>query len=413
MKIIQINTVYGTGSTGKIVASLYASAQEHGFEGKAAYGRGKTPTQNHIHGFLIGDKPDFYRHVLYNFIVGSSGFASKKNTTKFLEWLDEEKPDILHLHNLHGFYIHVGLLFDYIKEKNIPVVWTLHDCWPFTGQCAYFDYVKCEKWKVQCYNCPVFRRDYPYSLFRDNSKVNYNLKKANFCGVHNLTIVTPSQWLADLVKESFLKEYPIRVIPNGIDHNIFNPNSKDTILKLCSSHNKILLGVANIWDKRKGLSYMLRLSEDFNSTNGYQIVIIGLSKFQIKQINRTHKNVLALPRTSSQQELAEWYRQAYIYINPTLQDNFPTTNLEALACGTPVITFNTGGSPESLTKETGIVVKKGNYDFLKIAIKNIYESKKNTSDYSVTACYDQSLEFNDKTQFEKYVCLYKSIIQNN
>ena len=395
MRIVEINTVNGIGSTGKIAVALYQLAKNENHTPYIAYGRGSSPAN--IDSYKIGNTLDFGVHVLSNFFLGNSGFASKKNTIKFLHWLDTIQPDILHLHNLHGFYIHVGLLFDYIKQHDIPVIWTLHDCWPFTGQCAYFDYANCDKWKTQCYNCPIYRSDYPYSLFKDNSRQNYKQKKEAFTGVRNMTIVTPSHWLASLVKDSFLKEYPVKVIHNGIDLNLFKPID-NPLSDEKYKYKKILLGVANVWDRRKGLDYFIELADMLDDS--FHIVLIGVSKKQQNTLTKKYPNMItAITRTSNQEELVKWYSAAYAFINPTLEDNFPTTNLEALACGTPVITFNTGGSPESISKECGIVVKKGDVQKLKEAIASLETSE----DITKENCCEQANKFNKDTLFKEYI----------
>ena len=213
-KILQINTVYQKGSVGRIMAELYTAAEKSGFESYVAFSRADVPKE--IRGYRIGNTIDFTFHVLDGIIFGWGGFASAGETRKFLNWIDKVQPDLIHLHNIHGFYIQIELLFEYIKKKNIPVIWTLHDCWPITGHCAYFDYVGCNKWKKKCQRCPQHLQSYPYS-FIDNSKKNYEQKKRAFTNVKNLTIVTPSQWLADIVKNSFLREYQVQTIPNGIN----------------------------------------------------------------------------------------------------------------------------------------------------------------------------------------------------
>lgn len=411
-KIVIINTVYGTGSTGKITAGLYSLANDLEYETYVAYGRGLLPNDYNIRGIRVGNKLDFCVHVMSNFCRGNSGFASKYVTKKFLQWLDTIQPNLIHLHNIHGFYINVEMLFRYIKEHSIPVIWTLHDCWPFTGQCAHFDYANCDKWKSGCYRCPIFRTDYPYSLFKDNSKNNYLQKKSSFTNVTNLHIVTPSQWLANLVKESFLCNYPVHIIHNGINTDIFKPLKDNAIPSIIDKHNeydlkdkKILLSVANVWDKRKGYEYMLKLSDDFNESNGYQIVLIGVSKSQKKHIEKTYqKRILALTRTYNQEELAAWYNLAYAYVNPTLQDNYPTTNIEAMACQTPVITFNTGGSPETLNGHCGIVVNKGDYQALKEAITNIKYDEIHSHLYEINRT-----SLNYRHCFDAYMQLYKEL----
>ena len=398
MKIVQINTVCGTGSTGKIMADLYTISSQNGHSAFAAYGRGTAPSQ--IQGFKIGNPLDFGCHVLRNFFQGKSGFGSVSATKRFLCWLDQIQPDILHLHNLHGFYIHVGILFTYIKSHSIPVIWTLHDCWPITGQCAYFDYAQCQKWTTGCYDCPVFRSDYPYSFFKDNSRQNYIVKKEIFSDVSGMILVTPSEWLTDIIHRSFLKNYETVVIPNGIDLNIFRPHSAP----LESMAPAYILGVANQWTQRKGLKYFLQLADmpDFP----YRIVLIGVTQRQKRELQKKYGSRLTpLTRTVDQNELARWYSHALVYVNPTLEDNFPTTNLEALACSTPVITFNTGGSPESLTPHCGIVVEKGNVEQLKNAVLSIEQDSEITRE----ACRLRAMEYDKNTRFSEYLSLYDKL----
>lgn len=407
MRVIQINTVCGVGSTGKIAVDLYHLASQAGYAPLMAYGRGSAPAD--IQSFKIGNTLDFGSHVLKNFFMGKSGFGSVVVTRRFLKWMDKMKPNLLHLHNLHGFYIHVEMLFNYIKQHNIPVIWTLHDCWPLTGQCAYFDYANCSKWQTACHHCPIYRSDYPYSLFHDNSRQNYILKKSSFTGVKNMIIVTPSNWLADIVQNSYLKEYPVRVVSNGIDLEIFNPGTSQTFNSmpdtvLVPSSAKIILGVANVWNRRKGLDFFLQLSDLLNAS--YHIVLIGLSPKQRFEIRRKYgKRITALTRTANQSELAFWYRHAYAYVNPTMEDNFPTTNLEALACGTPVITFNTGGSPECITPKCGIVVEKGNLEKLKEAILSLDRMTEITS----FACHQRALKYNKNKCFHEYISIYNDL----
>ena len=401
MKVIQINTVCGTGSTGKIAADICRLGTKQSIDMYCAYGRGTAPDD--ILGYKIGNQMDFVSHVLVNFIWGKNGFASKTVTKKFIKWLDKQQPDIIHLHNIHGFYLHIELLFNYIKERDIPVIWTFHDCWPLTGHCAYFDYAKCNKWTSQCYDCPIYRSDYPYSLLCDNSYNNFLSKKSCFNGVSNLTIVTPSQWLADIVKKSYLKDYPCKVIFNGINLELFSPQNKYAI---ASSH-KIILGVANVWAKRKGIHDFYQLADILPSQ--YKIVLIGVNKQQKKYIEHNYSSrILPIMYTNNQQELAQWYSQAYAYVNPTYEDNFPTTNLEALACGTPVITYDTGGSPESLDSSCGIVVEKGNVKALAEAILSLDFNHQITSD----ACRRQSLCYDRFLRFQEYIELYKDVLQS-
>ncbi len=408
MRIVEINTVCDTGSTGRIAAGVARIAADRGHEVWFAYGRGKHPSD--LKGYKIGNRLDFYCHVLLNFIKGKSGFGSKTVTKRFLRWLDEIKPDILHLHNLHGFYIHVGMLFDYIKENDIKVVWTLHDCWPFTGQCAHFDYICCDKWISECHECPIYRSEYPYSIFCDNSKENYKNKKEAFTGVKDLMIVTPSMWLSELVKRSFLAGYKVQVINNGIDLDRFTKKTADNrdLLELrtkysISADKTIILGVANIWTKRKGLDDFCKLATVISED--YLIVLVGVRENQKIKLELKYKGkILCIGHTNSIEELACWYRLADVFVNPTLEDNFPTTNIEALACGTSVVTYNTGGSPEIADYTCGRVVKKGDVTSLADAIVDVINNP-----IAPDSCRKRAQEYDKSDKLLQYVKLMETL----
>lgn len=335
MKVVQINT-FSNKSTGTIMMSIHKELLKLGHESYVAWARGrKSNNKNEI---LIGNKLDVYFHGIMTRLTDKVGFYSKRATKRFIRKLEEIKPDIVHLHNIHGYYINIELLFNYLKEKNIKVVWTLHDCWPFTGHCAYFSFINCNKWKTQCNNCPQINK-YPKS-FTDNSKWNYEKKKELFTNI-NMTIITPSNWLANITKKSFMGNNKVIVINNGVDCDIFKQRKSNFRKKYNLENKTIILGVASTWEERKGLQEFIKLSEKLD--NSYKIVLVGLSNKQLKIIP---KNILGLKKTNTAEELAEIYSNADIFFNPTLEDNYPTTNLEAIACGTPVITYNTGGSPE-------------------------------------------------------------------
>lgn len=408
MRILQINTVCNTGSVGRIVVDLYQVSQKEGHAPYVAYGRGNAPAG--VTGYKIGSKADFYRHVLKNFFRGESGFGSVEKTEHFLQWVDQIKPDLIHLHNLHGFYLNVELLFAFLKERKIPVVWTLHDNWPFTGHCAYFDYAGCEKWKTGCENCPIHRSAYPYAIFKDNSREAYERKRQSFTGVENLTIVTPSSWLKELVSESFLKDYPVKVIPNGIDLDKF-------CIMQQIERKKVVLGVANIWEPRKGLAFFEKLAGRL--PEGYCIKLVGVSRAQKKKLLKKFPNgeLLPITRTDSIDELAALYNEAVVYVNATLEDNFPTTNLEALACGTPVVTFKTGGSPEALNPSCGKIVKKGDFDKLLSAVWEVISvvEKQKEKDggtgylFSEKACRARACTFQKEERYGEYLKLYEAV----
>ena len=353
MKVLQINSVCGIRSTGRICTDLADVLLQDGHECKIAYGRESVPEKYRKIAVRIGNDLDAKMHALQSRIFDNAGFGSRQATEKFIEWVKEYNPDIIHLHNIHGYYINIEVLFNYLAESNKPVVWTLHDCWAFTGHCAYFSYVKCDKWKTGCFNCPQKKR-YPSSLLWDASKQNWQKKKALFTSVKNMTLVTPSKWLANEVKKSFLSNYPMKVIANGINLDVFKPTPSDFKEKNGLVGKKIILGVASSWSECKGLKDFIELSKILDEK--YKIVLVGLSGNQIKGLP---ENVMAISRTNNVKELAEIYTAADIFFNPTYEDNFPTVNLEAQACGTPVITYRTGGSVESVPEEN--VVEQGLY----------------------------------------------------
>ena len=394
MRVLQINSVCGVGSTGRIATDLYKVLEEQGHECLIAYGRGTAPEG--INSYKIGTNLDNYLHVARTRLFDQHGYGSKKPTRELVKKIKEYNPDVIHLHNLHGYYLNLEVLFNYLAESNKPVVWTLHDCWAFTGHCAYFDYVGCDKWKSECRNCPQ-KKTYPNSYGLDNSYQNFNQKKDLFTRLNNLIIITPSQWLADLVKKSFLNKYPVQVINNGIDLNVFKPTPSEFRKKYHLEKKKIILGVANVWDDRKGFNTFIELSSNLN--DNYQIIMVGVTE---KQKNNLPSNIIGITRTNNIKELAEIYSSADIFVNPTLEDNFPTVNLESIACGTPIITFDTGGSPESLTMKCGSVVEKRN---IKLLIDTINEMITSNS-IDNKECLKQSKKYNKDDKFPEYVKIY-------
>ena len=396
MKIAQINTVCGNGSVGRITVDIFHALKKSGHEGKIYYGRRTAPET--VETEKIGTNLDMGFHVLSTFFTGTHGFNSKAQTEKLIESLKEYNPDLIHLHNIHGFYLDVENLFAYLKQCGKPVVWTLHDCWSFTGHCAYFDFVECDKWKNACEKCPQYRNSYPYALFKDGSKINFTRKKSAFQGVKGLTIVTPSKWLGELVKESYLREYPVKVIPNGIDLEKFVPQETKTRDK------HLILGVANVWDRRKGLDYLKELSGMLDSEK-YEVAVVGVSK---KQIESLPKGMIGIEHTQNVEELMQLYSSASVYANPTLEDNFPTTNLEALACGTPVVTFATGGSVESVDETCGRIVPQRDVQALKTAVEELCEKVETMRG----ACRERALLYNKYDRFGEYLNLYEESINH-
>ena len=397
MKVLQINTVCGVGSVGRIVRQIHEALQEKGHESYIAYGRKPLGCDGAIR---IGEDLDVYFHVFLTRVFDLHGFGSKKATKKFLKIVEEINPDIIHLHNIHGYYLNIEVLFDFLKSFDKPVVWTLHDCWAFTGHCSYFTYAKCERWKTGCYSCPE-KKSYPRSVIFDNSKSNYARKKKAFTGAKNMTLVTPSQWLAGLVKESFLRDYPVQVIPNGIDTEVFKPTPSDFKKRYGLDGKFLILGVANVWGKRKGFDYFLDLSKYLSDDE--IIVLVGLSDERIKNLPN---NIIGIKRTNSAKELAEIYTAADVFFNPTLEDNYPTVNLEAQACGTYVITFDSGGAKETIiSKESGVAIKPCNAEDIMNLIRVLRSKGRKPANVDSSA----KLVISHRFMVGSYISLYEKL----
>lgn len=368
MKLLLINSVCGIRSTGRIVTDIANEYKAKGYECRIAYGREKVPDECKSISYRIGSDINIYFDAAKSRILDNDGFNSVNATKKFIKWADEYDPDVLWLHNLHGYYINLELLFAWIKHrKNMEVRWTLHDCWPFTGHCAHFSYVRCEKWKKQCEKC-CQKREYPSSILLDRSYFNYIKKKELFCGVERMTIITPSYWLADLAKQSFLSEYPVEVVHNEIDKGIFKPTIGDFRVKYGLQNKKVILGVASSWNEKKGLSDFIKLAQVLDER--FIVILVGVTQKQVKNIP---SDIICIQRTDDMKQLAEIYSAADVFLNLTYEDTYPTVNLEAQACGTPCITYRTGGSIESVSSDC--IVEQGDIDTLLSKITKVIEGK--------------------------------------
>ena len=403
MKLLLLNATANTGSTGRIAEDIGLLAQQNGYDVRFAYGR--TAVNSKLPLIKIGNKWDIRMHGVKSRLCDAHGFASKSATKAFIKEIEEWKPDIVNIHNIHGYYINVEILFDYLKRVQIPVVWTFHDCWPFTGHCSHFEGVNCYRWKTECYNCPN-QKGYPTSILLDRSTNNFYKKNKIFNGLNNMTIVTPSEWLANHVSNSFLSNYSAKVINNGVDLNVFRSigNKKDVLLKYGLSELPIVLGVANTWKKRRALEDFIALSKLIGDK--VEIVLVGMTPEQAKGLPN---NMKAISRTENTAELATLYSAATVFVNPTYVDNFPTTNIEALACGTPVITYRTGGSIEAVNKRTGLIVEKGDVNGLKVAIEEIVNNGK---DFYRDGCRERAVKFYNKDdRFEDYIDLFENLLR--
>ena len=406
MKIAEINMLTN-GSTGKIMFQIAETGRARGDTVRTyspvPFMRGKKNELKKIPDhFWWGCRVETMFHYYAGTLLGANGLFSWFGTHSLIKELKRFSPDVVHLHNLHSFCINLPMLFRYIKRSNVPVVWTLHDCWTFTGHCPYFSMVGCNQWEKGCHNCPQ-PRVYP-KMYLDTSKRMYALKKKWFCGVENMTLVTPSEWLADLTKQSFLKSYPVKVINNGIDLNVFRPTPSNFREHHGIPQDKyILLGVAFGWSARKGLDVFVELAKRLDSR--YQIVLVGTDERVDTQLP---SNIISIHRTQNQKELAEIYTAADLFVNPTREENYPTVNMESIACGTPVLTFKTGGSPEIPDSLTGAVVECDDIDNMEREIIRITGERV----FREEDCLKRAANFDGETCFAKCVELFNSIYES-
>ncbi len=401
-RVLLVNTVAGTGSVGRLVVGLAQALENNGYEVLVAYGRGEAPEG--VSSVRIGQDMDVYVHGAMSRLTDRHGFYSTGATREFIKVIEDYRPDIIHLHNVHGYYLNIAVLFDYLRTTNIRVIWTLHDCWSFTGHCSHFEYIGCMKWQTECKKCEQLA-EYPRSFFADNSQSNFHMKRELFTGMPNLTIVTPSLWLASRVAQSFMAGYHRVVVPTGIDLNNFYPMrdemyEEEIVTRLRDSlglrGRYILLGVANPWRERKGLEQFKNLAKMISDR--YAIVLLGLSD---KQVNDLPDSIIGLARTDSVEELAALYSLADVYVNLTLEDTFPTTNIEALACGTPVVTFRSGGSAESIDDTCGIAVDKNSIQGVLAAVDTIIRERDHL--YTTAQCVEHAALYDKEVRFNEYI----------
>lgn len=397
--LLQINTVVNSGSTGRIAEEIGQAAMVKGWRSVIAYGRNPRPSQSEL--IRIGSDWDVKLHGIRTRIFDDHGFGSRKATEAFIRKAEALAPDVVHLHNVHGYYLNIEVLFKWLAKSGVPVVWTLHDCWPFTGHCPHFRFIGCEKWKSGCFDCPQ-KKSYPTSLVFDRSRKNWEQKRELFSSVKNLTLVPVSDWLADISKASFLRDKRIVRIHNGTNTEIFSQKTDAEAVrqKFGLGTRMVVLGCAGVWGERKGLSDFVKLRERIPEKD-LAIVLVGVSK---KQIEVLPQGIVGISRTENVEALAELYSVADLFVNPTYEDNFPTVNIEALACGTPVCTYRTGGSPEAINDVTGFVVEQGDIEGIISAIEAIRSRGKYAY---VDACRSRALEhFRKEDRFAEYVKLY-------
>lgn len=404
MKVFQINTVCGSGSTGRIVENLARMLEKHGDESIIAYARGQASKE--VMTWKFGSRWSIYFHGMMTRLTDRHGLYSKKATRELIKKIEEYNPDIIHLHNIHGYYLNYEILFDFLRLYHKPVIWTLHDCWSYTGHCSHYSGVGCERWKAECHNCPL-KREYPGSLFLDNSIKNFEEKKSCFTSLSELYLITPSKWLLEQVKQSFFgnnKNIHCKVIPNGIETNKFV--RRNTLLReeYGLQNKKVILGVANVWTKQKGFEDFLKLSQMLDEQ--YKLVMIGVSTKQKELIQSQYENILPLSRTKDIDELIAWYSVADIYFNSSIEETMGMTTGEAICCETPVVAYNSTAVPESVGRDCGIVVEAKNLEQVKLAITTILSQ----NEKYVIGCQKYRQNFSEEKANDAYYRTYQELV---
>lgn len=405
-KLLQINPVLRIStSTGRIMQEIGELAMQNGWESYIAYSKGRDnikPCLSHL--VPVGNKRSVLWHGVMTRLFDRHGLASDKATRQLIDCIKEIQPDIIHIHNIHGYFLNYRILFDYLSQSGIPVIWTVHDCWLYTGHCYYYSYVQCQRWQDGCGSCPQ-KREFPMSWFLDRSSQNYVDKKHAFTSMpkNKFVIVPVSHWIEEEMRHSFLKEYDFRVISNGINLDVFTIYSSSKIVNTYGLNGKhILLGVASIWSKEKGLFDFFRIAEQLRQDE--VIVLVGIKSQERKLLP---KNVIGISRTDNMHQLAELYSAADVFINPTWQDNYPTVNMEAIACGTPVVTYRTGGCIEMVTENTGFITNQGDIQHVLEAVRTIEQRGK---DYYRKRCREYAMtHFNKQTCYADYLHLYAEL----
>lgn len=407
-KLLQINPVLRVStSTGRIMQEIGELAMQKGWQSYIAYSRGRDgvkPCRSEL--LPVGSKSSVAWHGVMTRLFDRHGLSSDGATRRFVEEIEKLGPDVIHIHNIHGYFLNYRILFDYLSQCGIPVVWTIHDCWLYTGHCYYYSFAQCDRWKTGCGRCPQ-KREFPASFFLDRSARNFVDKCKAFTSMPHdkLTIVPVSEWIRGEMQHSFLKEYNFRVIHNGINLEVFDVYEAEAVRSRYNLQGKrIILGVASIWSREKGLQDFIELAKLLNVDE--RIVLVGIKPEEKK---RLPENIIGIARTENIRQLAELYAAADAFVNPTWQDNYPTVNLEAIACGTPVVTYRTGGSIEAVTEETGLIVEQGDISGLLKAVRQIEQQGKL---HYRNLCRNYALaHFRKEDRYADYLNLYEELTE--
>lgn len=403
MRVLIINSVCGVKSTGRICTDLLHMLEKNKENALIAYGR-ECADDYKSKAIRIGNSYSVKLDALITRLFDNAGLNSIEATKQLLKVMEKYNPDIVHIHNLHGYYLNYEMLLYYLCKRNIPTVCSMYDCWLFTGHCTHFDYIGCEKWKMVCQNCPQ-KKEYPKSIFLDNSKKNYIRKKNLLTNCDNITYVVPSKWLKEMVACSFLSSKPIEILPNGIDLKCFKITDSNIKQQYSIENKKLILAVASDWNQMKGYEYLFDIAKVLD--NETVMVVIGASDTQISEFP---SNVIGLKRTNSKEELAAWYSAADVFVNPTLQETQGLTNIEALACGTPVVTFSSGGSSECIKDGCGKIIARGDIEGFCNSIKEVLASHERIDPVFIS---NSVSHYDEKKCNNQYYQLYKKILERN
>ncbi len=404
--LLQINSCINVNSTGRLAEDIGNVAISNGWESYIAYGRDYRPSRSHE--IKIGNKFSVTSDILMTRLFDLHGHGAYFATKRFLHELETIKPDVIQLHNIHGYFLNHHLFFDYVAKRDIPVFWSLHDCWSMTGHCGHFVGVGCDKWKKECHHCPLLK-DYPNSWLIDSSRRNYNDKKRLFNSLPRLTIIPTSEWLGNLVRQSYLKNHNIIVIPDGVDTTIFSPQierSMEIRHKLGLDGKFVVLASGTVWADYKGIPYYIKLRESLS--DDYAIVFVGMSTTDIERLKPSCKGIIMNPRTNSIEELAAYYTMADCVMSLSKMESFGLTAVEGYACGTPAIVNNSTALPELITKKTGFVV---NSDNIQDIIEKLNVMRRNGKDYYSKSCRELALrQYSKEAAYSKYLKLYSQYL---
>lgn len=418
---LEITIEANTGSTGRASEALCDALANEGWNCIIAYGR--TNHQSKHKTYKIGHRLDQLWHVAISRLFDAHGLGSRLATRRLIKFIKTSQPSVIHLRNIHGYYIHYPMLFEYLVTVKIPVLWTLHDAWSFTGHCSHFAAVGCDKWKTGCGGCPQVS-EYPKSMWLDRSAQNYAMKKEYFTQVPTLQLICVSHWLTEKVKQSFFGgQVPIHTIVNGVNTEIFKPlNDVNAIEAVRQKYGitapKVVLSMARPWSRKKGFYDILQLSEllaQSRAASKVQVVMVGINDREKRYLPQ---NVVGIHRTENLSDLCALYNLADVYLNASVEESFGLTTVESLACGTPVIGYDNTGTREILSGIQGLdtpdlLSHTGNVQALFENVSGLLRMEKirNLQDSQSAVVFREHIlvNYNKNRQLNEYLGLINSV----